>query len=382
MSSTTLDINEYLGLLARLVNIDSGSREPESTGQVAGELVALFRATGAQVSEHQLSEEFGPCLKITNNNEGPYDILLLGHMDTVFAAGTAARRPLRIEGDRAYGPGVIDMKSGLLSMYYLLGDLMREDFTGKICVALNSDEEVGSRASRAWLEDIARRSSYVLVMEPARQDGALVSERKGLGRFDIEFSGREAHAGVEPEKGASAIGEMAWWIVNLHMLTDYRRGTTLNVGVASGGTASNVVAGTAKIQVDLRLSELADLKRVEDHIGKMLANPHIPGVTVKVSGGISPTLGRPPMKATDETRRLCRVVEAVGREIGVDVRWTATGGGSDGNFSAALGIPTIDGMGPVGGGAHSDGEYLEIPSVLPRFLLLKGTVARLAQSSR
>ncbi|MFZ7101172.1 MAG: M20 family metallopeptidase [Peptococcaceae bacterium] len=366
---------KYLDDLKKLVNIDSGSRNPAGTAQVAQILAGKYKELGWQITEHNFDSSIGPCLEIVNSTREKYDVLLIGHLDTVFPEGTATVRPFTIEGDKAYGPGVNDMKSGDLLMYYALKDLEEKGLLKEagICVAYNSDEEISSRYSRSWIEELAKKSSRVLILEAARANGALVKERKGVGRFNIEFTGVAAHSGVDHEKGCSAVNELAHWILELHSLTNYDLGTTVNVGVVSGGTASNVVADKAQIQVDLRIREISEEERVIAALNNLKANPRTPGVAVAVTGGMT----RPPMNANEKTEELCSLVERIGEKIGVEIKWTGTGGGSDGNFSAALGIPTIDGLGPVGGGSHSANEYLEINSIEPRFNLLREIILNL-----
>lgn len=375
MEQFSFNINEYLQDLETIVNIDSGSSYPEGVGQVAQFFTQKYSKIGWSVKEHNLDQSIGPCLEITNGDSDKFDILLVGHMDTVFPVGTVRKRPFTIKSTHAYGPGVNDMKSGCLLMYYALRTLHSEGVleNKSICVAMNSDEEISSQFSRPWLEELSKKSSYVFVLEPARANGALVKERKGVGRYDIEFTGIASHSGVDHEKGRSAINELGYWITTLHDLTNYDLGTTVNVGMVSGGAAVNVVAEQAFAKVDLRIKDMKEAQRVEDTMNQLIANPKTPDIKVKVTGGMR----RPPMNGTEETEKLCEFIEGVGREVGVKIKWAKTGGGSDGNFSAALGIPTIDGLGPVGGGSHSTAEYLEIDTIEPRFNLLKELIRRL-----
>jgi glutamate carboxypeptidase len=203
-------------------------------------------------------------------------------------------------------------------------------------------------------------------MEPARADGSMVNTRRGVGRYTIEFKGVPSHSGVAPEKGVSAINELAHWILTLHGLTNYDKGTNLNVGIVKGGTTANTVAEDAIAQVDLRMKEIAEATRVQDTINDLLANPRTPGIKVKVSGGVT----RPPMNPSVETLKLCDKVNELAKRLGVDFEWIATGGGSDANITAALGVPSIDGLGPIGSLSHTVDEYLEIASVEPRLKLL------------
>lgn len=369
MGDYKFDLQNYLKELEYLVNIDSGSRNPRGISKVADFFIKKYLDIGYSVKTHEINEEIGPCLEIENCSSERYDILLLGHMDTVFEIGTAKERPFTIIDNRAYGPGVIDMKSGLLSMYYALKEIYEKEL-GKnlsIKIILNSDEEIGSRGSLEIINRAAAKSNVVFVLEPARANGALVLQRKGLGAYDIKFHGIAAHAGIEPQKGASAITEMGRWIVELNILNNYKAGTTVNVGIASGGTARNVVAEEAKIQVDLRFKEIAEMNGIDKAIEDLISNPIIKGVKVDVN-----KLGmRPPMNPMDTTMKIWSIIKEIGHELGIELDWVATGGGSDANITASLGVPSIDGLGPIGGGAHGQSEYLEIDSIQPRLEVLK-----------
>jgi len=380
MSNDAFDLAAYLKDLEYLVNIDSGSRDPAGTAKIAEFFRQKFTDMGWQGKTHSFDCSIGPCLELVNTDKDQYDMLLMGHMDTVFESGTAKERPFSLKAGKAFGPGVADMKAGLLSIYYILSSLQREGKLNNsaICVALNSDEEISSKFSRPWLEKLSKKSSCALVFEPARADGNLVNRRKGVGRYKVEITGVAAHSGVDPEKGCSAIQELAHWILALPRQTNYQTGTTVNVGLVSGGTAVNVVADKAVAEIDLRICSLSEAQAIEKLMHRMAANPKTPGVTAKITGGIT----RPPMNPQEKTMQLCRIVESIGAEMGVNVGWTFTGGGSDGCFSANLGVPTIDGLGPVGGGAHSADEYILIDSIQPRYGLVKQLIQRLALPGR
>lgn len=371
----------YLHELEQLVNLDSGSYDPEGVRKIADYFAAKFQALGWQVTYRQVNEAVGPCLEITNRPDAAaYDVLLIGHMDTVFPRGTAAARPYRQVGNRAYGPGVVDMKCCLLSAFYALERLQREQrlATASICLAFNSDEELSSKYSRPWLEGLAKKSAYALVLEPARADGSLVNTRRGVGRYTIEFTGVAAHSGVAPQKGVSAIQELAHWVLALHRLTDYAAGTNVNVGVVQGGTTANTVAAEAVAQVDLRMSTLQEAERVEAAMQNLLENPCTPGIQVAVSGGIT----RPPMNPSPATLELCRAVDGIAAQLGIEFAWIATGGGSDANITAALGVPSIDGLGPIGSCSHTEAEYLEIDSIEPRLALLCEVIGYIAKKQQ
>lgn len=369
------NLQEYLQDLEYLVNIDSGSRDTVGIGKVADFFSERFLALGWQVNTRDFDPVAGPCLEISNTTAAQYDILFMGHMDTVFKKGTVAERPFSIDGNIARGPGIVDCKAGLLLAYYALRELhLNNQLNGKaICLAFNCDEEISSIYSRPWLEELSKKSARVLVVEPARANGNLVNKRKGIGRYHFEFQGVAAHAGTDHEKGRSAITELANWIVNLDKKTNYETGTTVNIGFIAGGTVANVVAEKTVADMDVRYYDADAVKDIEALIEQMQQNPFIQGVQVQVSGGIT----RPSMVPTDKTLKLCAAIDQIGAKHNIEFGWAATGGGSDGSFAAALGIPTIDGLGPIGGGTHSDKEYLDVSSVEPRFKLLRDLVAHI-----
>lgn len=368
------DLNAYLTELEYLVNIDSGSKCLEGVAKVGEYFAEKFTAMGWSVKRQNFDSAIAPCFEVANTDKDCFDILLVGHIDTVFPLGTVSERPLSIKDRKAYGPGVVDMKSCLLSAYYALKELQDENKLQNIsiCLALNSEEEIGSKRARPWLERLAVQSRFVFVLEPARANGDLVLMRKGLGRYNIEFHGVAAHAGVDPQNGVSAIGELGHWITALHGLTDIPAGITVNVGTVSGGTAANVVADYVKAEVDFRVVDVKQVEKIENEVSSLLAHAEASKVRVNVFGGVN----RPPMIPSEKTERLCRLVECIGNDIGIDIKWAQTGGGSDGNFSAALGVPTIDGLGPIGGRTHSVDEYLVIDSIEQRMHLLSELIVK------
>ena len=368
----SFNLDQFLKDLEYLVNIDSQSRDTEGVAAVAAYFEKAFAGIGWKVEKKDFGPAVGPSLKITNG-EAPYDSLLLGHLDTVFPKGTVAERPFARDEKRAYGPGVNDMKGGLLFGLYAARALTEEGAPGSFCIVYNSEEEIGSRRARPWIEELARESRTAVILEPARPNGNLMNERKGLGRIDVTFHGKAAHAGVEPEKGVSAVNEMAHWIIGLHGLTDFGKGTTLNAGVVSGGTTPNVVPEKASMTVDVRIKIPEEKNRIDAKIAELKAHPATAGINVEADFFLT----RPPMNPSPKTMKLCALVEEAGREAGVEVRWQGTGGGSDGNFTAALDVPTVDGLGPVGGGSHAVTEYVEIGEISSRFALLMGILERI-----
>jgi glutamate carboxypeptidase len=292
--------------------------------------------------------------------------LVVGHFDTVWPVGTIDRLPFRREGDRLYGPGAYDMKTSLvlvaavLEAFAALGLEPRRPVT----VLFTSDEEVGSKTSRALIEDLARESRHALVLEPPLADGSLKTARKGVGRFALEVRGKAAHAGIAPEQGASAVVEMAHQILKIQSFNDPASGTTVNVGTVRGGTTPNVVPAHASAQVDARAVTTVGAEALERAMAGLTAVT--PGTRVAVSGGFN----RPPMERTPAVAALFERARAIGAALGLAPTEGATGGGSDGNFTAAVGTPTLDGLGALGGGAHADDEHILFGTIPERAALL------------
>lgn len=368
-------LNKFLEDLAAIVNMDSNGFDPEGTTRVADYLVSMFSGQAWQIKRVDVGTKVANGVQITNTTEEEYDVLLMAHMDTVFDRGEVAKRPFKIEGNMAYGPGVIDMKSGCLLGIYAILNCADEFKPLRICLALNPEEEKGSRHVRAWFEELSKRSRTAIVLEPARPLGEHVMERKGLGRYTIKFHGHAAHAGNNHQDGRSAINEMAHWICNLVPLTNYEQGFTLNIGTVKGGIGTNTVAAEAEMEIDLRMAQItqhdAFLARV-DELQKHAAQMEI---TVEVLGGVT----RPPMFKTEKTEAFVALVNEEAVKLGLGTAWLSVGGGSDGNFSAALGVPTIDAMGPIGGKAHTVDEYLEVDSIEPAYKLFVNVMLRLKE---
>lgn len=307
-------------------------------------------------------------------NTGGPGVAVMSHLDTVHPVGTAAKDlPVRIEGDRLYGPGVYDMKGGAwLALQAFKQVAVAGSAKRPITFLFTPDEEIGSPTTRGLIESIGRQSAAVLVTEPAREGGKIVTARKGVGRFDIRFEGRPAHSGARHADGRSAIREAAHHILAIEAMTDYARGVTTSVALVGGGTAANVIPQHAWFSVDLRVTTEADGVAMERRIKALRA--HDPDVTITVTGGMN----RPPYEKTAEVAKLFGVAREVAAAIGFALQdCPMTGGGSDGNFTAALGIPTLDGLGIDGAGAHTLGEYGLISSIAPRQALMKGLLETL-----
>jgi glutamate carboxypeptidase len=299
--------------------------------------------------------------------------LILCHFDTVWPVGSLQTHPWRIdEQGWAYGPGIFDMQASLALVEYVIEGVQKMGLRlpRPVVLLVTSDEEVGSHTSQQLIEDEARKAAYALVMESPLPGGVLKTARKGTGHFELEITGRAAHAGVEPEKGISAVQELAHQILALHSLTDMEAGTTVNVGVVSGGTRSNVVAPHAKAIIDVRAWTAEEMERVRHAIRGL--TPVVAGAKLSAHDGG----GRPPLERT-VTAGLFHQAQAIGKKIGLDLHEGGTGGGSDGNLTGALGVPTLDGLGVPGHGAHADHEHIEVDQIAGRLALLTGLLMEL-----
>ncbi|MGH2402226.1 MAG: M20 family metallopeptidase [Candidatus Limnocylindria bacterium] len=367
----------YLDELESLVNIDCGSYTPEGVNRVAGFVTDALRELGADVERlpHSPTDgrpQLGDLVVGRLAGRGPR-ILLIGHMDTVFDPGTASARPYRSDGERAFGPGVTDMKAGLLAGLHAIAALQESGERPAVTFIANPDEEIGSPFSTPTIRSLAPDHDAVLVLECARANGDIVSARKGIADFHVTLSGRAAHAGVEPEKGRSAILEAAHQVLALHDLNGRWPTVTVNSGVIHGGTRPNVVAERCELQVDLRAATLEAFEAASAEVERLAAAPSVEGVTIELRR----TAGHPPMEKTDASARLVALATSIAGELGFELHDAATGGASDANTTAALGIPTLDGLGPIGGDDHSVDEWLDLGSVLPRTTLLACLIGRL-----
>jgi len=355
-----------LTVIEDLVRLESPSTDRAALDRVGAEIARLFVELGARAVTLP-QERSGDHLRV-EIGRGDEQVLVIGHFDTVWPIGQINTMPVRREDGRLYGPGAYDMKAGIATTLLAARILIETHRlpSHRITMIWTSDEEVGSDTSRGILEAEARRSRAVFVLEPALAGGGVKTARKGVADFRIEATGISAHAGVEPDKGASAIHELAWQAVQLLALNDPSRGLTINVGCIGGGTRPNVVAAEATMDVDVRIPTEADAARVTAAITALVHRD--PRVRLRVSGGVN----RPPMERTAGVAALYERAARISRQLGKELPEGATGGGSDGNFTAALGIPTLDGLGPDGAGAHALHEHVLIDSVPFRAALLAG----------
>ncbi|PMG07142.1 peptidase M20 [Vibrio breoganii] len=373
--TVSFDVNTYIEQLSKLVNIDCGSANVQGIANVADVLTLMFEQIGFNVTRRSVDSDAGPCLEITNKpNAERYDVMLCGHMDTVFPDGTIATRPLTFDSEKIYGPGVTDMKSGILSAWYALQMLSSEQRDKlSILVALNSDEEIGSRYSREWVESLARKSNKVLVCEASRANGNLIRSRKGNAKYELTFHGVASHAGSALQDGVSAIYELSHWSLAIKDMVNLETGTTMNVGTVEGGVAVNVVPDHAKAIVDLRFWNNEEAETIHQKLEQMAATPFEKGARVEVKR----LAFKPAMIPTAATEEMIELVSAEADKLNLVYGWENAGGGSDGNFTANVGTPTLDGFGPSGAGLHSDKEYLLIDSIKPRLDLLVNVLNRL-----
>ena len=358
--------------LEQWVMLESPSSDHEAVNAL-GDLVArAFKGVGATV-KCLPQTAFGDHLRISWG-EGDRQLLLLGHMDTVWPMGEVQHRPFRVSQDKATGPGAFDMKGGLVIALYVAQALQELGLkpAHRLVFLFNSDEEVGSLTSRPFIEEEARHSEEVLVLEPSR-DSALVTWRKGVGRFELEVQGVASHSGAAHERGVSAVQELAHQIIRLEAMTDYGRGTTVNVGVVEGGSKVNVRPASAWAAIDLRVLTAGEGRRMTEAI--LGLQPVNPETTLIISGGMN----RPPWEESPASEALFERARRVGATLGFDLYPAGTGGGSDGNFTASLGVPTLDGLGVVGNDAHALTEWVDLTSLPRRAALLAELVIDLGR---
>ncbi len=348
---------QMLEHVKQFVNTESPSNEPE------------LLQTSAEFLAKVMTEVLGKAPEIIASDKGPHvhwkgsddtKVLIVGHHDTVFQKGTVAKRGFSVDGDIARGPGIFDMKAGIIQAIYGLSEI-REAYHAEILIT--SDEEIGSYASRALIEERAKATGNVLVFEPSGNGDALKIARKGVGTFRVDIAGRASHAGLEPEKGINALVELAAQVQKIVAIAQPEIGTTVTPTIASAGTTENVVPAAAQITVDVRVNVVSEKARVESAFSAL--QPTVSGATISVGGSIN----RPPMHESASTT-LYAVAQSVAQGIGItNLQGIAVGGGSDGNFTAAIGVPTLDGLGACGGGAHAETEYIKVSKMGERAAL-------------
>ncbi len=359
-------------LLEELVNIDSGSYNKAGVDRV-GQTICRFLDSHGIGYETVPNERFGNGIRASVGTRGDRNILLMGHRDTVFPDGEAGLRPFRAADGHGYGPGVADMKAGLVMNCFVAAAFRK--FGGApapLVVLFTADEEIGSPSSRALIEAEAKRARFVLNAEPGRPPNAVVTGRKAGIFMRFAVTGKAAHSGANFEQGASAIGEMAHKIVALHALTDLAKGITVNVGVVQGGQTVNMVAPSARGEIDLRYVDPADRGRMLAAIAAIITHSNVPGT----SATLEPYAEFLPLVPTTDSERLFEAYAACSRALGQTVTGIFTGGCSDAGFSAGVGAPTVCAVGPIGERGHSPDEYVELASLVPRAQVLALTVMR------
>lgn len=359
---------ELITLLGRLVSIDSGTGSENGLAAVGAIVTEEVNKLGMQVALSSAAPAVGNNLVATLNGTGKAKILLMAHMDTVFADGTAAARPFRIQGDRAYGPGVMDDKGGIVTAIYALKLMQQMKFTdfARITLMVNTNEETFSKGTRGLIETLAKQHDVVLSMEPGRAADGLVVWRKGAGDLLIEVKGKSAHAGVAPESGRNAAMEAAHQMLQMASLGDSAKLTTVNFTVFNSGDRLNTIPNAATVRGDIRVREMAEFDRVEKDMARLAEKKLIADTEVKTSL----TRGMPPMPVNSGTEALARRAQAIYGELGLKLTMEGSGGAGDANYSSATGAASLDGFGIVGGNIHTENEYAELNSIAPRLYLL------------
>ncbi len=375
-------MDAYLDDLKTIVNIDSGTFTKAGVDRVAAYLQERFQGLGFSTRFDQ-QEHYGDHLIATHQGNAPGGprILLIGHIDTVLPDGEAGRRPFAVsrrDGARvATGPGILDMKSGVLIGMYALHLLIesRQANYSQVTFICNSDEEIGSPSSRPLIQQLARQADAVLVLEPGRAQGTIVSSRKGCGQYRVEVHGLSAHAGVEPQRGRNAILELSYQVQKMQALNGTIPGASLSVGIIRGGERTNVVPDYAYFDMDVRVADQASLKALEEAMRQVTHQNKLAGTRITLSG----SLLCQPFERNQHNEQLVALAKEAGRELGVKIQDVGSGGASDANTTAAMAIPTLDGLGAGGGLAHNPGEYIELDYLPTRIALAAGLIRKIGE---
>jgi glutamate carboxypeptidase len=361
-------LQDMLGVLRRFVEAESPSLEKKAADRCCGLVAEEWRKRGARVERLALKHR-GDILRITHTpgKSRPLgQLLVLGHYDTVYSTGTLRKMPFRVSAGKAYGPGTFDMKAGIVQALFALETLQRSKTTlpKRLVFLWTSDEEIGSESSRKLLEAEARRSDAVFVLEPSfGPRGLLKTARKGVGQAELIVHGRASHAGLAPEEGINAIHELAQQLTRIAKWNDVRRGVTINAGIVEGGTRTNVIPERARAVLDLRALRVSDMRSLEERLHGL--RPLQRGARLEITGGFD----RPPLERKISATLFARA-QLLAKQMPLSLGECTVGGGSDGNFTAALGVPTLDGLGAVGDGAHSSHEHVLINTMPARAALL------------
>jgi glutamate carboxypeptidase len=373
------DLTVFEKELQFLVDTDSGSRCIGGVNKVTDWFADRYRALGWTVEDVDIEPgNYGRSAYAWTGGRDAHDLLIICHTDTVFPEGTAAARPFAKVGDRYTGPGVADMKAGCLMALHSLEQLHKEGrLKGSLGLILNGEHELSCPTTRVFIEEISRRSKVVVTTEPARADGSCVRQRKGILRYKVNFHGHSAHSGVDPENGRCAVTEMARFIIALHNLGDPERGITINPGIVKGGISINAIPDQAECHIDIRVVHPEDANRMDESIQVLASKPYDKDVRIMIKGGIT----RPPLVPNARSEALIERINAIGKGYGIDMKWSFSGGGSDASFASALGKPALCGLGPVGGGYHTEREYLETVDLRERMCIFRDTVEAICNGS-
>jgi len=360
------DTSEMVSLLKHLAEAESPTTNKAAVDHMGAIVAGEMERLGAHVEIDRQAEAGNNVIARWQGDSSLKSIVLLFHMDTVYPVGTVEHQPVLEKDGALFGSGVLDMKGGIAIFAEAVKKLREAGLMGKrpLTALFTSDEETGSHHSRAQIERLAREAVVVFCMEPAMPDGSLKTWRKGVGSYTVSVHGKAAHAGADHQNGVNAIEELAHHVIAIQSLTDYEKGTTLNVGKITGGTASNVVPEFASARVDFRVLQEGEADRIAYWMSAI--NPVLKGTTIEVTGGVN----RPPMPRDDRMVQAFEKARQIASDIGIDLTESGSGGGSDANFVAPLGVPILDGLGAIGEGMHSEGEYIRIDSLPERAALL------------
>jgi glutamate carboxypeptidase len=359
---------DFLTKLATLVNIDSGTGDQDGLTKVENLVIEYLESIGAEIQTVNATPSAGRNIIATLRGNGTRKMLLLAHSDTVFGAGTAAERPFKVVDRRAYGPGVMDDKGGILLGFEALKLLKEMNFTNfeTITFLINPDEEKGSFGSRELIQKTATDHDIALVLEFGSPDDKVTSWRKGIGYYGFEVKGRAAHAGAEPEKGCNALLEASHQALQLSKTGNANKQTTVNFTTFQAGERPNIIPSFAKVQADVRVLDAQEYDRLEKDFTRLTQNKLLPCTEITIRA----ERGRPPFPPNPKTEALVKQAQAIYRELGLHLGVEGSGGGTDGNYAASVGTATLDALGPVGGGAHSADEYIDLDRIAPRIYLL------------
>jgi glutamate carboxypeptidase len=369
----------FLTTLASLVNIDSGTGDVQGLTKVENIAIDRLKSLGMEVKTIDAKPSVGRNIIATARGTGTAKILILAHTDTVFDRGTAARNPFKIANGKAYGPGVMDDKGGIvlgIEAIRIMKELNFKKF-GTITFLINPDEEKGSIGSRDLIKATAKNHDVALVLEFGSPQDKVTSWRKGIGYYGLEVTGRSAHAGAEPEKGCNALLEAAYQTLKLGKLGNTQKQTTINFTVFQSGDRANIIPSTAKVKADVRVLEAAEYDRLKGDFNRLTQDKLLPCTEIKVLA----ERGRPPFPPNPKTDRLVKQAQAIYQAIGLKLGVEGSGGGTDGNYAAAVGTTTLDALGPVGGGAHGSDEYIDLDRIAPRIYLLTKLLIDLASTN-